>query len=139
MEMRQLKNKKIIFIALDCSISESKINYKIYSKNKNKNYVFGLKFGYQIFYSEKGRKFIKSIKGFPIFLDLKLHDIQNTIINGLKSLRDIKNINYITIHTSSGLQTMKAAKKITKAKLLGVTTLTSFQKKIKRNWSYQKN
>ena len=109
--MRQLKNKKIIFIALDCSISKAKLIIKSIPKIKNKNYVFGLKFGYQIFYSEKGRKFIKSIKEFPIFLDLKLHDIQNTIINGLKSLRDIKNVNYITIHTSSGLQTMKAAKK----------------------------
>ena len=108
---------------------ESKINYKIYSQNKNENYIFGLKIGYQIFYSEKGRKFIKSIKEFPIFLDLKLHDIQNTIINALKSLKDIKNINYITIHTSSGIQAIKAAKKITKVKLLGVTTLTSFDKK----------
>ena len=108
---------------------ESKINYKIYSQNKNENYIFGLKIGYQIFYSEKGRKFIKSIRGLPIFLDLKLHDIQNTIINALKSLKDIKNINYITIHTSSGIQAIKAAKKITKVKLLGVTTLTSFDKK----------
>ena len=47
----------------------------------------------------------------------------------MKSLKDIKNINYITIHTSSGVQAIKAAKKITKAKLLGVTTLTSFDKK----------
>ena len=127
--MKPLKNKKVIFIALDCSISKAKLIIKSIPKIQNKNYVFGLKIGYQIFYSEKGREFIKSIKGFPIFLDLKLHDIQNTIINALKSLKDIKNINYLTIHTSSGIQAIKAANKITKAKLLGVTTLTSFDKK----------
>ncbi len=124
-----MTNKKIIFIALDCTIPKAKLIIKSIPKIQNKNYMFGLKIGYQIFYSDKGRKFVKSIKGFPIFLDLKLHDIQNTIVNALKSLRDIKNISYISIHTSSGLQTIKAAKKLTKAKLLGVTTLTSFDKK----------
>lgn len=127
--MRQLTNKKIIFIALDCSISRAKIIIKSIPKIKNKKYVFGLKIGYQIFYSNNSRKFIKSIKGFPIFLDLKLHDIENTIVNALKSLKDIKNVNYVTIHTSCGVQAIRAAKKITKAKLLGVTTLTSFNKK----------
>lgn len=121
-----MKNKKIIFIALDCSVSRAKLIIKSIPKLRNKKYIFGLKIGYQIFYSEYGRKFIKSIKGFPIFLDLKLHDIKNTIINALKSLKDIHNINYISIHTSSGVEAIKAAKKITKVKLLGVTTLTSF-------------
>ena len=69
--MKQLKNKKIIFIALDCSISKAKLIIKSIPKIQNKNYIFGLKIGYQIFYSEKGRKFVKSIRGFPIFLDLK--------------------------------------------------------------------
>ena len=124
-----MKNKKIIFIALDCSISRAKLIINSIPKIRNKKYIFGLKIGYQLLYSENGRKFIKSIKKFPIFLDLKLHDIENTIINALKSLKDIRNINYITIHTSSGIQTIKAAKKLTKAKLLGVTTLTSFNEK----------
>ena len=127
-----MKNKKIIFIALDCSIAKAKIIIKNIPRIKNKKYIFGLKVGYQIFYSDRGRDFVKSIKKFPIFLDLKLHDIDNTIINALRSLKDIRNIHYITIHTSSGIQAMKAAKKLTKAKLLGVTTLTSFdQKKLK--------
>ena len=72
MEMRQLKNKKIIFIALDCSISKAKLIIKSIPKVKNKNYVFGLKIGYQIFYSEKGRKFIKSIKRISNFSRFKI-------------------------------------------------------------------
>mgnify|MGYP001433780268 FL=1 len=127
-----MKNKKIIFIALDCSVSKAKFIIKSIPRIRSGSYIFGLKIGYQIFYSEQGRDFIKSIKKFPIFLDLKLHDIENTIANAVRSLRDIKNIDYITIHTSSGTQAIKTAKKLTKAKLLGVTTLTSFdQKKLK--------
>tara|TARA_A100001388_G_scaffold261759_1_gene230868 strand:- start:91 stop:780 length:690 start_codon:yes stop_codon:yes gene_type:complete len=133
-----LKNKKIIFIALDCSIPKAKLIIKYIPKIKNKKYIFGLKIGYQIFYSRYGRKFIKSIKGFPIFLDLKLYDIGNTIVNALRSIKDIRNINYITIHTSSGVKAIKAAKKITKAKLLGVTTLTSFNEKNLREIGYTK-
>lgn len=123
------KNKKIIFIALDCSVNKAKTILKSIPKIRSKKYAFGLKLGYQIFYSEKGRRFIKSIKGYPIFLDLKLHDIENTIKSALQSIKDIKNIDYITIHTSSGMNAIKTAKKNTKAKLLGVTTLTSFDQK----------
>ena len=123
------KNKKIIFIALDCSVNKAKAILKSIPKIRSKKYAFGLKLGYQIFYSEKGRQFIKSIKGYPIFLDLKLHDIENTIKSALQSIKDIKNIDYITIHTSSGVNAIKTAKKNTKAKLLGVTTLTSFDQK----------
>ena len=123
------KNKKIIFIALDCSVNKAKTILKSIPKIRSKKYAFGLKIGYQIFYSEKGRQFIKSIKGYPIFLDLKLHDIENTIKSALQSIKDIKNIDYITIHTSSGVNAIKTAKKNTKAKLLGVTTLTSFDQK----------
>ena len=68
-----------------------------------------------------------SNKGFKIFLDLKLHDIPNTVkksINGLFSLP----IDMMTIHTSGGLEMMKAAKKAvdgTDIKIFGVTALTS--------------
>jgi orotidine-5'-phosphate decarboxylase len=68
-----------------------------------------------------------SNKGFKIFLDLKLHDIPNTVkksINGLLSLP----IDMITIHTSGGLEMMKAAKNAvdgTDIKIFGVTALTS--------------
>ncbi len=133
-----MKNKKIIFIALDCSVAKAKFIVKSIPKKKYKKYTFALKIGYQIFFSENGRKFIKSIKNFPIFLDLKLYDIENTTINALRSLKDIKNIDYITIHISSGLQTIKAAKKLTTAKLLGVTTLTSFDQKKVREIGYTK-
>lgn len=66
-------------------------------------------------------------RGFEIFLDLKLHDIPNTVkksINGLAALP----IQMLTIHTSGGEDMIKAAMEevsSTDIKIFGVTALTS--------------
>ena len=68
-----------------------------------------------------------SNKGFKIFLDLKLHDIPNTVRKSIKGLVSLP-IDMMTIHTSGGLEMMKAAKKAvdgTDIKIFGVTALTS--------------
>jgi orotidine-5'-phosphate decarboxylase len=68
-----------------------------------------------------------SNKGFKIFLDLKLHDIPNTVKKSIKGLVSLP-IDMITIHTSGGLEMMKAAKNAvdgTNIKIFGVTALTS--------------
>ena len=68
-----------------------------------------------------------SNKGFKIFLDLKLHDIPNTVKKSIKGLVSFP-IDMMTIHTSGGLEMMKAAKKAvdgTDIKIFGVTALTS--------------
>lgn len=124
-----MKNKKLIFIALDCSVEKAKVIIKSIPKIKSKKYEIGIKAGYQILYSEKGRNFIKSIKGYKKFIDLKLNDVPNTIKNGVLSLKDLK-ANYITIHASAGLEAMRLAKKkLGKSKLLAVSVLTSMNKK----------
>ena len=66
-------------------------------------------------------------KGFEIFLDLKLHDIPNTVKKSIEGLISLP-IGMMTIHTSGGLEMMKAAKKAvsdTDIKIFGVTALTS--------------
>ena len=55
---------KIIFIALDCSISKAKSIIKSIPKINSKKYKFALKIGYQIFFAKGGREFIKSIKNY---------------------------------------------------------------------------
>ncbi|MDA8684060.1 orotidine-5'-phosphate decarboxylase, partial [Gammaproteobacteria bacterium] len=68
-----------------------------------------------------------SNKGFDIFLDLKLHDIPNTVKKSIEGLKALP-INMLTIHTSGGLQMMKAAMDAvngTDIKVFGVTALTS--------------
>jgi len=123
-----LKNK-IIFVALDCSIQKAKSIIKSIPKNKSKKYQIGFKIGYQIFYAKGGRDFIKSIKGHPIFLDLKLNDIPNTVKSALISVKDLKP-DFLTIHASAGSDAIKIAKKFAgKTKLLAVSVLTSMNSK----------
>ncbi len=71
--------------------------------------------------------FYAAEKGFDIFLDLKLHDIPNTVKKSIKGLISYP-IKMLTIHTSGGREMMSAAKEAvegTDIKIFGVTTLTS--------------
>ncbi len=66
-------------------------------------------------------------KGFDIFLDLKLHDIPNTVKKSIEGLADLP-IKMMTVHTSGGLRMLQAsvdAVKDTNIKIFGVTALTS--------------
>ena len=68
-----------------------------------------------------------SDKGFKIFLDLKLHDIPNTVKKSIEGLLSLP-IEMMTIHASGGLEMMKAAMKAVDGsdiKIFGVTALTS--------------
>ena len=121
--------KKKIFIAVDTN--KVKLARKILKHSYNKKIKFGYKFGLEFINSKNGRNFISKIKNKEIWLDLKLLDIPNTVYSAIFALKDLKNLNYLTIHTSGGLQMMKTAKKVAKKtnkklKVLGVTVLTSF-------------
>ena len=119
------KNK--IFIACD-STNILKVK-RIIQDTQNTKIKIGYKFGLEFFNSKKGRYFISKLKDKSIFVDLKLHDIPNTCVSTIKALKDL-NINYLTIHISAGLNTLKACKKISgKIKLVGVTILTSLNNK----------
>ena len=66
-------------------------------------------------------------KGFDIFLDLKLHDIPNTVKKSIEGLLSLP-ISMLTIHTSGGKDMMMAAMEAvsgTQIKVFGVTALTS--------------
>ncbi len=137
-----MKNKKI-FIA--CDTSNPKIVQKIIKKSNTKKLNLGYKIGLEFFYSKSGRSFLKKIsKNKIIFLDLKLNDIPNTCESALESLKDIKNIKYITAHINGGYEMLtsikKKSKKINKKlKVLGVTVLTSLSNKSIRKIGYTKS
>jgi len=119
------KNK--LFIACD-TINLPKIK-NIITKTKSSNLKIGYKFGLEFLNSKKGRNFLSKLKNKIIFADLKLHDIPNTCVSAIKAIKDL-NVNYLTIHISSGLQALKASKKVSnKTKLIGVTILTSLDDK----------
>ena len=117
-----------IFIA--CDTTNSKVIKKIISHTKTNKLDIGYKLGIEFFYSKDGRKFISKLRNKEIFLDLKLNDIPNTCASAINSLKDLRNISYITVHINGGYEMLKsikrASKKINKKlKILGVTVLTS--------------
>ena len=119
------KNK--IFVACDAANTLEII--KIINNTQNSKIKIGYKFGLEFLNSKKGRSFLSKLKNKIIFADLKLHDIPNTCVSTVRAMKDLK-INYLTIHISSGLQALKATKKVSgKIKLTGVTILTSLNNK----------
>ena len=129
------KNK--IFIACD-SVNLTKIK-EIIRKTQTTKLKIGYKFGLEFLNSKEGRSFIAKIKNKIVFADLKLHDIPNTCASTVKAIKDLK-VNYLTIHVSSGLKALKVSKKVSgKTKLIGVTTLTSFDNKSLKQIGYNKN
>ena len=125
-------NKKI-FIA--CDTNDFNKVRKIIYYTQSRKLKLGYKFGLEFFYSKSGRSFLSKIdKKQTIFLDLKLNDIPNTCVSAVNSLKDLKNIKYLTVHINGGYEMLSAikntAKKINKKlKILGVTVLTSFSNK----------
>ena len=128
--------KSKIFVACD-STNISKVK-EIIKNTQTSQVKFGYKFGLEFLNSKNGRNFISKLKEKTIFGDLKLHDIPNTCVSSIKALRDLK-LDYLTIHISSGLEALKACKKVSnKTKLVGVTILTSLNNKSLKQIGYNK-
>lgn len=99
------------------------------------------KVGMELFYAE-GEQTVRYLQeeGKQVFLDLKLHDIPNTVAHGVASLTRL-GANLLTIHGQGGAimmeQAVKAAKEtaaqlgVERPKLLAITALTSFDDE---NW-----
>ena len=120
-----MSSKKII-VALD----GENLNYLKKIAREIKPEVYAFKIGYEFFYNFgiSGYKEIKTICP-NIFLDLKLHDIPNTVQKGIKAIDKLKPL-FTTIHISGGDNMMQASlvnRKYTK--ILGVSILTSLDNK----------
>ena len=129
------KNK--IFVACD-STNISKIK-EIIKKTQHPKITIGYKFGLEFLNSKNGRSFVSKLKNKITFGDYKYADIPNTCVSAVKSVRDLK-FNYLTVHISSGLEALKAVKKVArKTKIIGVTILTSLDKKALKEIGFDRN
>jgi orotidine-5'-phosphate decarboxylase len=112
-----------IFVAIDTPDLESAKEMAL----KVKNHVGGIKLGLE-FFSANGRAGVREMAkiGLPIFLDLKLHDIPNTVGKAVQALRPL-NPAILTVHAAGGRAMMEDAKAAapTGTKVVGVTVLTS--------------
>ena len=116
---------KSIFVA--CDVSSQKEILELLSKIHKE--ISGIKIGLQ-FITQRSPQEIKELSKFnkPIFYDGKFFDIKNTLVESIKSLKNL-NISYATVHLLNGLDALKAANEAANdinIKLLGVSVLTSF-------------
>ena len=84
-----------------------------------------------VVYNALGKSFLKdvSLRGFKIFLDLKLHDIPNTVYETILGFHDC-DIGMLTVHLSGGEEMLKKATlagKSINAQVIGVSILTSLE------------
>ena len=92
-----------------------------------RDHAGGVKLGLE-FFSAHGPQGIRHIAGFglPLFLDLKLHDIPNTVEKAVRALAHLQPA-ILTVHAAGGRSMMEAAKAAAppQTKVVGVTVLTS--------------
>ena len=118
---------KDVIIACDFKNKQETLNFLDLFKEEK---LF-LKIGMELFYAE-GPDIVREIKlrGHKIFLDLKLHDIPNTVEKAMKSLSNL-NIDMCNVHAAGTIDMMKAAirgltkEDGTRPLLIAVTQLTS--------------
>jgi orotidine-5'-phosphate decarboxylase len=112
-----------IFVALDTpDLERAKA-----IASKVRHHVGGIKLGLE-FFAANGRHGVNEMAeiGLPIFLDLKLHDIPNTVAKAIQALRPL-NPAIITVHAAGGRAMLEDAKAAAPAgtKVIAVTVLTS--------------
>jgi orotidine-5'-phosphate decarboxylase len=99
-----------------------------------KPFVGGVKLGLE-FYGANGPEGVRAVvsTGIPVFLDLKLHDIPNTVAGAMKALAPL-GAAIVNVHASGGAAMMRAAAEAARAserrpKIIAVTVLTSLEEK----------
>ncbi|MDR0854760.1 MAG: orotidine-5'-phosphate decarboxylase [Christensenellaceae bacterium] len=120
---------KDVIIALDFSSKAETLNFLAQFEGLNPY----IKIGMELFYSE-GSSLVTELKekGFKIFLDLKLHDIPNTVKKAMRNLARL-GVDITNCHAGGGIEMMRAAKQgldegtgeDKKPLLIAVTQLTS--------------
>lgn len=115
-----------VIIACDFSSKEATLAFLDQFKDV-KPYV---KIGLELYYAE-GPQIVKELKdrGHKIFLDLKLHDIPNTVYKAMKNIATL-GVDMTNVHAAGTIEMMKAAKKAIdevnpNIQLIAVTQLTS--------------
>ena len=104
--------------------------------------ISGIKIGLQ-YITQRSPEEISELSKFkkPIFYDGKFFDIKNTLIESIRSLKDL-NVTYATVHLLNGLDALSAANEVAKKinlNLLGVSVLTSFNDKDLKNLGFNNN
>ena len=125
-----MNTKRFIFCALDFTDLKKTLDFTEIIKNN----VGGIKLGLE-FFSKNGPQGVEKMKkfGLPLFLDLKLHDIPNTVKQSLKNVLSLEP-DFLTVHLSGGYRMIEVLQDIKKqTKIIGVSLLTSLDNEDLKN------
>lgn len=122
-----MRNSSPVILALDFSDMASTVEMINLTKEHIGVYKLGLEF-----YLSHGKSGVKEIQSrftdIEVFLDLKLHDIPNTVAGACRSVADL-NPKFLTVHASGGSKMISAASStLPKVEITAVTILTSLDK-----------
>lgn len=132
-----MANAKDVIIA--CDFPSAEATFAFLDKFKDEERKPFLKIGMELYYGA-GNEVVREIKrrGHKIFLDLKLHDIPNTVRKAMKVLSSL-DVDMVNVHASGTVAMMKAAlegltrEDGTRPLLIAVTQLTSTSEETMRN------
>ncbi len=122
-------------VIIACDFSSKEALYEFLEPFKGLNPY--LKVGMELFYKE-GPSLVKELheQGFKIFLDLKLHDIPNTVEKAMRNIASL-GVEITNIHAAGGIKMMEAARRGLDSveagkntKLIAVTQLTSTSQEV---------
>lgn len=126
-------------VIIACDFPTAKDCYEFLDKFEDLDRKPFLKIGMELFYGA-GPEIVTQLKkrGFKIFLDLKLHDIPNTVKKTMRVLSNL-DVDMVNVHAAGTIEMMKAAKEgLTREDgsrpiLIAVTQLTSTSQDAMRN------
>ena len=117
-----------VYLALDVP----RLDAAIALAQKVQGHVGGLKLGLEFFcaHGAHGVHEVAHASGLPIFLDLKFHDIPNTVAGAMQAVHVLEPA-IVTVHASGGRAMMEDAKAAAgeNCKVVGVTMLTSLDQR----------
>ncbi|MDD4839897.1 MAG: orotidine-5'-phosphate decarboxylase [Clostridia bacterium] len=128
-------NREVI---IACDFQNKETTFEFLEKLKDEKPY--LKIGMELYYRE-GAGLVRELKakGFKIFLDLKLHDIPNTVYKAMKNIASL-GVDITNVHAGGGIEMMRMAKKGldegavgNKPLLIAVTQLTSTSAEVLKN------
>ena len=120
--------KERVFVALDTPAVDRAVDLA----GRLKGHVGGIKIGLEFFMAQglEGARLVMAEAGLPLFLDLKFHDIPNTVAGAVRSVLPLRPL-MLNVHAAGGVAMMRAAADAAaeagaeRPLVLGVTVLTS--------------
>ncbi len=115
--------------AIFCAIDTADLDHAVQLAKSIGSITGGIKLGLEFFnsFGPEGIKKVAAASDASLFIDLKFHDIPNTVAAAVKTISNALKPAYLNVHATGGSEMMRAAKQACNpaTKLLAVTVLTS--------------